>query len=74
MKGLKKLLAVMLAMAMVVGLFAAMPAEAKSKKKLVGIPCQINGNAWVDMWAYGSYVNNSVIANINKELYENQNT
>ena len=60
MKGLKKLLAAMLAMAMVVGLFAAAPAEAKSKKKLVGIPCQINGTSWVDMWAYGHYVKDVV--------------
>ena len=61
MKGLKKLLAVMLAMAMVAGLFAAVPAEAKAKKKLVGIPCEVNGSCWIDMWAYGDYVKEGIV-------------
>ena len=55
MKGFKKLLSALLVLAMVVSFSAVTPAEAKAKK-LVGLPMQINGECWVDMWAFGDYV------------------
>ena len=55
MKNFRKLFAVVLAFAMIIGLTQITPAEAKAKK-LIGVPIQINGAGWFDPLIYGGYI------------------
>ncbi len=55
MKGFKKILSAAVSLAMVFGLAAASPVTARAEEK-IGIPMEINGKCWLDLWAYGAYV------------------
>lgn len=66
MKNFRKLFAVVLAFALVIGLAQITPAEAKAKKQ-IGVPIQVNGADWFDPLIYGGYTEEGFIPKVNAD-------